>query len=66
MSEDAAQRARLTDVAVTLCLFVIGIGCFAMSFTFPGRAGVWPIFVTGVFCAFLALHLFNLWKDAKT
>lgn len=63
MSKSAEPSSRRADILVTLVMLCGGLAGFAATFSFPGRAGIWPMFVTGVFCALIAMHLVVLWRN---
>lgn len=62
MSEPDASASRRVDILITLVFFIVGIAAFVTALEFPGRAGVWPQFVTGLFCGLIAIHLVRLWR----
>ncbi len=56
---------RAIDLVISLALFALGVAGVTMSLDFPGRAGLWPMFVTGLLCCLVAVHLFRLWREPR-
>lgn len=56
---------RSVDLVISLALLALGVAGVTMSLGFPGRAGLWPTFVTGLLCFVVAIHLFQLWREPR-